>query len=387
MSLSRRLLCALIIAVMLASVPIGTARADTYTSQPDGANGLDTYIASDTPTTNFGGDGAFRVGEHNASTNVGRGLIKFDLSSIPATAVVSSATLSLWQTSESANNSRALRVYRVKRAWVEGEATWNIYATASNWQTAGGFGADDTEQTDIGSLVLSGTEANGQKDWSLDVDAIEEMIDGTWANNGFMLKADVEADDRHTFRSSDDATAAERPQLVIEYTVATDTPTATPTETFTATLTPSNTPTDTPTATATDTPTATATDTPTATATDTPSATATDTPTATATDTPSATATDTPSATATDTPAATATDTPGPSPTPSDTPIPPSATFTPTITLTPACQTLTLSSGTVFSIDCRATYGDIWIAISVIALANVFVLRWIYDFVLRWKPR
>jgi hypothetical protein len=56
------------------------------------------------------------------------------------------------------------------------------------------------------------------------------------------------------FRSSDWTTAAERPKLVIDYTVPTDTPTPTATDTPTDTPTASNTPTDTATPTATFTP-------------------------------------------------------------------------------------------------------------------------------------
>ena len=324
----KRILYALLIAIIASTLVTGPVRADTYTSQPDETSGVDTFISSLDPTGNHGGVSIY-IGESNTSSDVVRTLLKFDLSSIPATAIVESATLSLWQTNDFSDNARTLRVFRVKRSWVEVEATWNIYSTGNNWQTAGGFGADDAEQTDIGALAFGASEANGQKDWSLTASAVEEMIDGTWANNGFMLKADTENNDAYGFHSSG-GTAGQRPKLVVVYSVPTDTPTPSPT--FTETFTPS--------------------------------------PTATATDTPPPT--DTP--TETPIPSDTPTDTPGPSPTPSDTPIPPSATFTPTITPGPSPTATITPTATGTPLAVETLIGEVQFFIGLNCLIAVFCL-------------
>ena len=58
---------------------------------------MDTYIDNGSATTDFGTEVSLRIGEGNGSTNdLNRSLIKFDLSSIPANATITSATLSLW---------------------------------------------------------------------------------------------------------------------------------------------------------------------------------------------------------------------------------------------------------------------------------------------------
>jgi hypothetical protein len=194
----------------------------TYTSQPDETDGIDTQVNSFAPTTNYGTGTDFRVGnETNVDNPTFRGLLKFDFSkgTNPPTrgATVSSATLYLTQTGEDSVNNRTLRVYRLKRAWVEAQATWNVYSTGNNWSTAGGFHADDCEQTDIGSKALSSTEANGEKTITLTAAAVQEMIWGDFANNGFLLKMDTEADDRYTFGAAGHATATSRPKLVVEY--------------------------------------------------------------------------------------------------------------------------------------------------------------------------
>jgi len=147
-------------------------------------------------------------------------LIKFDFSSIPSNATISSAMLYLTTTTDISSNTRTKRVYRQKRAWTETGATWNKYDGTNNWQTAGGFGADDCEQTDIGSVSMGASEANGTEiSISLSTSAIREMVSGEFANNGFMVKTDSEVNDAYSFASSSNGTSTRRPKLVVEYTV------------------------------------------------------------------------------------------------------------------------------------------------------------------------
>ena len=190
----------------------------TYTIQPSSATN-DTSISSKNPTTNYTSSNFF-IGDHNADTNVNRGLLKFDLSPIPSNATIVSAILTLTPITDNSDNTRTLRVYRQKRVWVHSEATWNIYSSGNNWQTAGGFGANDCEQTDIGSVSIASNQTlNTGVDITLSASAIQEIIDGIWTNNGFLLKVDTESDDMFVYASSVHATASYRPKLVVEYTV------------------------------------------------------------------------------------------------------------------------------------------------------------------------
>src|SRR3972149_3534462 len=196
MVVMRRLLCALLVAVMLASVPIGTARADTYVSQPaNDADGIDTYINAATATTNYSTNVMLTVGEPNtASGDVRRALVAFDLSAIPDDAVVSSAVLSLWHIAELASSSSVISVYRSRRAWVESQSTWDVYSTGNSWQVAGASGSEDRESVSIADRSFSASETNGEKQWSLDVAAIQEMISGEFVNNGFIFVSEAEND-------------------------------------------------------------------------------------------------------------------------------------------------------------------------------------------------
>lgn len=192
----------------------------TYTSQPNETAGTDTRISSSSPTSNFETNVNLGVGEVTSGAQTLRTLIAFDLSSIPTNATVTSATLTIWIESDGSDNARTLRAFRLKRAWVESQATWNVYATGSSWGTAGAGNSTDAETTDVGSAAITSSQAAGDPiDIALDVTSVQEMVTGTFANHGWLLKVDTESDDQYTYRSSNSAASAERPKLVIEYTL------------------------------------------------------------------------------------------------------------------------------------------------------------------------
>ncbi len=194
---------------------------DTLTLQPDATAGIDTGIYSAYPTINDGVGVQYYLAE--VSGNIARILIKFDLTDLPSTAVISSATLTL-RVAGNTPSAMTVRVYRQKIAWVEGTktwgtpadgATWNTYDGTNNWTAAGAFHADDCEQTDIGSLSVPATPITPFfYDWALS----PTTKAGLDLGNGWLIRGDSDAGGSHEVPSSDDANAASRPKLVIEYT-------------------------------------------------------------------------------------------------------------------------------------------------------------------------
>src|SRR6187455_2972247 len=170
----------------------------TLILQPDAAAGLDTYIYSGSKNTTYGTATAMGVGEDNNSSNkVARSLIQFDLSSIPANATITSATLSLWTSADLSSNNRTIRVYRLKVPFNESQATWNLTATGSSWQLAGASGANDRETAAIGSVsILNNERLNVEKQIALAPGKIQEMTNGIFTNRGFLLMVDTESNDR-----------------------------------------------------------------------------------------------------------------------------------------------------------------------------------------------
>jgi len=194
----------------------------TLTLQPDSTDGVDTWLHSGNPTYNYGADHNSWIGFLSITA---RKLTKFDLSSISSAATITSAVLSLYLTEIYGSTNRTYRVYRQKRLWTEGTgagsatgdgATWNKYDSTNDWQTAGGFGANDCEQTDIGNLSIPWTATLNQfYNWVLTPTTTAALDLG----NGWMVKADTESDDGRLFPSSDHVTAAYRPKLVVEWSL------------------------------------------------------------------------------------------------------------------------------------------------------------------------
>lgn len=172
----------------------------------------DTYIESGTPSVNYGGATVLAVGEHNASTDVFRTLLKYDLSSIPSNASISSVVLAITVYADYSSNARTFRVYRMNKNWSEMGSNWYKYNGTDKWTTDGGFVTADCEQTDIGTCDFSSSETpTTVKSFTLTAAKIVELIDGTKTNLGFMVKADTENNDLYLFTT--------KPTLTIQYTV------------------------------------------------------------------------------------------------------------------------------------------------------------------------
>lgn len=196
----------------------------TFSVQPDATAGQDTYMYLGNKTSTNGKTSInIAIGQTTSATYDYRGLIKFDLSSIPATAVISSAVLSLYYKTGTDGVSSTMKVYRQKRAWTENGACWSYYTGTTAWAEEGGFGSDDCEQTEIGSVTISDI-TYGWKNISLTASKVQEWISGALTNNGLLLKETDETTNNSYkgFYSSDytDDTSL-RPKFEVVYTVPT----------------------------------------------------------------------------------------------------------------------------------------------------------------------
>lgn len=203
----------------------------TFTSPQDG-EGKDAPIRSLLATTNYGSSADLNVGDSDVAADIWRTLIFFDLTSIPTAATVISASLSLWLSyigSHAASNNRTLKIYHVDsdRDWVEGEATWTIWKTDSNWTTAGcGSVGNDYNSSSVAehAMVAVGTPdaANSEHAFPFtDLTLLQTAISTPATNQGILLRAETESDDKYLFHSSDGGTSAYYPQLTVEYTLPT----------------------------------------------------------------------------------------------------------------------------------------------------------------------
>jgi hypothetical protein len=93
----------------------------TQIIRPDDTTGLETYIRSAHPGTNYYGNVDISAGSGSAGVYIFRTLMKLDLSKIPGNAVITSAVLSLYfhYNITSSTNANDFKVYRFTQAWVD----------------------------------------------------------------------------------------------------------------------------------------------------------------------------------------------------------------------------------------------------------------------------
>jgi hypothetical protein len=172
------------------------------------------------PTTNRGNcDRVYLTGGTGTRE---RGLFKFDLSSIPAGATITSGTLNLYRIL--GTGSGTVNVHRVTSEWTEGIApcsgttniasNWNQRTSSTNWTVAGGD-YDATVEASAVSSVLSSTVT-----WNI-LSLIQGWYSGTYANNGLIIKlADESTYNQMTFATREYIGTANDARLVVIYTTA-----------------------------------------------------------------------------------------------------------------------------------------------------------------------
>ncbi len=172
----------------------------------------DTYIKQDGASNNFGGSDPINI--YSQTTNKNRRiLIKFDLSPIPVGSTVSTATLKLKMTN-APGTTRQYDVYRVTNSWDENTVTWTNQPTIA---------------ASLTSSVSSGTTNNVVLSWNVTSD-VNAFLSGT-ANNGWLIRDNAEDStsantNQAGFASKENGTNSNRPQLSIDFSLATPANTA-----------------------------------------------------------------------------------------------------------------------------------------------------------------
>ena len=199
----------------LMACPISVGPTQVVTLQ-QGLNGYagaaDTWINFYDPNLNFGSDTKMLLlgGTENA-----KALVRFDLSSIPAGAVISSATLNLYNHSHQADiNGGTVSVQQLSKPWVENQATWNVSSAGVNWATPGmQAGADYL--TDLETIITIDTAVNVWRNF--DVTAmVRRWVSGAVVNNGFVIRSGTSGVKPHFYSSDYLSDPTLRPKLVVK---------------------------------------------------------------------------------------------------------------------------------------------------------------------------
>lgn len=183
-----------------------TGVEDNYLQQSDGGtvkNGSNTILE----VTKFG------LNDHNHT------IIKFGgLSNISSSAVVSAATLYIYQTSTSGSYDVSLR--RILQPWVVGNSNWNDYDDPNDWDTAGclGAGTDRVSAAESDTTIAATTGIYYALDCtSLVQDIVDETIS---SDEGFHLAMTASGESgEFKILTSSDGTNSQRPELVVVHTI------------------------------------------------------------------------------------------------------------------------------------------------------------------------
>lgn len=197
-----------------------SAQGDTIVFQPCDK---DTRLNEAAPTTNYGSMTTFTTRPDTGSSNEQRSLLEFDISqwTPPQDGFsITTATLGLYYLGYDFNNPVGNTVWAYKldpdndgSTWVEAQATWNIYSTGNNWDTAGGDYL--TSNPSGGSDTVPAVAAWMEFDVA---NIVQDAID----NESSIVKIILIQTDGATLEipkwcSKEYASSAERPKLTIEW--------------------------------------------------------------------------------------------------------------------------------------------------------------------------
>ncbi len=188
----------------LPDVPAQVAFQDGF----DGYAGTaDTYVWSlSAEQSNAKGSDATFVADYNSGSDERYGLLKFDLSEIPSNATIVGCDLFLYINTE----GQFFELHKMYQAWSE----------VSTYSSLGGLPAfDDVDAASVADARHGNYDTiTDAVQIKIPAATIQDWVDGTVANDGWAVYGTTNGDGLQ-FRSRDHATAADRPKLVVRYTI------------------------------------------------------------------------------------------------------------------------------------------------------------------------
>jgi len=217
------------------SISLLAVRADSVALSPSG----DTSLWQENDTNNLGGELSLPVGG-NGSGYISRGLLRFDLGSIPTNALVTNVTLRLFVTNAPAKTNpvnSTFVLHRVLRDWGEGnkkngdvgkngapatagEATWDArFYPNTLWTVPGASAPQDYDAklsatnfiTVLGPYTFAGTSLIGD---------VQMWVSNPATNFGWMLRSLAETNAFSTRRFASREDGLNPPLLTVMFTLS-----------------------------------------------------------------------------------------------------------------------------------------------------------------------
>jgi hypothetical protein len=192
----------------------------------------DTYLSQNKSDTNYGVSDQINIGCWR--TDPDRGLFEYDLSVIPADAIIVSAVFELYMYGKKRqginSNEINVRVYWMTRSWNEGEAnigkkvtctngaTWETTDCATSWTVLGG----DYDSNTVDETIIYYDDPDQWYQWDV-MNLINDWLNLQMSNFGMVLKDNNEAGNSRKFvgyfYSKEYSDVNLRPKLTVKYKV------------------------------------------------------------------------------------------------------------------------------------------------------------------------
>ncbi len=141
------------------------------------------------------------VGEEAGTGTDYRAAVKFDLSSLDSSTVITAAELDLYVYDDWADYTPTLRAYRITTNWSNDNVSWNTAPSISQL---------------CGEKQLT-SSYRGDTNMTLSASYVQNWITGAWTNYGLFLRMANEAKDHIVFRPKNYGTTSQRPRLQLTY--------------------------------------------------------------------------------------------------------------------------------------------------------------------------
>jgi RHS repeat-associated protein len=173
---------------------------------------LDTFVQTGITSSNASAT-SLSTGTYDSGTDKARALFKFDFGSIASDAVVSSATLSVYENWSWSCTAKQVNAYRITSSWTS-SVNWSTQPTvhtpaADNTTAAKGF----SSSCPAGRITF---DLTGQ---------VQFIVDGTNPNDGFELRAADETDN-FGWKKFDSVETSNDPHVTVTYNTPPNNPTS-----------------------------------------------------------------------------------------------------------------------------------------------------------------
>ncbi|QRO00221.1 DUF3616 domain-containing protein [Archangium violaceum] len=175
----------------------------------------DSMIEEENPDDNHGGDTSISA---SGDTPAGSGnenyiLLQWDVSSIPANAIVRAASIVVTVSDKA---DQTYDFYELTRAWTESQVTWEQADSSHDWASNGADGTGDRDTTSLGSIRAAATGTYTVTLNARGLEVVRKWLTTPSSNHGVIL-ANKDNDNRLEIRSSEYSTRSSRPKLTVTW--------------------------------------------------------------------------------------------------------------------------------------------------------------------------